>query len=54
MKGQCYKMWAFQGPSVSELGWKAVLHLAWPEAGGLVEALMQNKMENTGLKLVSD
>lgn len=28
-------MWAFQGPSVSGRGWKAVLHLAWPEAEGL-------------------
>lgn len=27
-------MWAFQGPSVSGLGWKTVLHLAWPEAEG--------------------
>lgn len=49
-KGQCYKMWVLQEPPMSELGWKAVLHLAWPEA----EGLMQSKMENTGLKLVPD
>lgn len=43
-------MWVLQEPPMSELGWKAVLHLAWPEA----EGLMQSKMENTGLKLVPD
>lgn len=29
-KGLCYKLWAFQGPSISGLGWKAVTSsLAW-------------------------
>lgn len=43
-------MWVLQEPPASELGWKGVLHLAWPEA----EGLMKSKMENTGLKLVPD
>lgn len=34
-KGQYYKIWVFQEPPVAELGWKAVLHLAWPQAEGL-------------------
>lgn len=32
-----YKMWIFQRPSISGRGWKAVLHLNWPEVEGTVQ-----------------
>lgn len=53
-KGQCYTVWAFQGPSVSGHWWKAVVPLAWPEAAGLSSPNAKEKGEHSELKLVSD